>query len=259
MWHLRSGRQLDDPCRRVLFIPFMGVGMTIERTLREYRSWRLRRAGGAIGDFYRAGGNALLSENLPVVSSDLVVDAGGYRGDWTAEMSWRYGCRAIVLEPIPDFVADIRRRFERNDRILIIGAGLGPRDETVEMSLAADGTSSIRAAPHARRIEVPILGVRRLFEDHHLDEVACLKLNIEGAEYDLLDAMSVASLLERVRCLVVQFHDIGQSTQERLRRVRKALEGTHQLRFRHELVWERWDRASPPNERPGHDTSLGSS
>jgi FkbM family methyltransferase len=221
------------------------VGATIERALSQYRGWRLRRIPGALGDFYRAGGNALLFRDLPVSSSDVVVDVGGYRGDWTAEMSWRYGSRAIVLEPIPTHATEIQGRFARNDRVYVIAAGLGPRDGTLEMALAGDSSSSVRESRSAPHIQVSMIGVARLFNEQRLDEVACLKLNIEGAEYDLLDAMADGGLLPRVRSLVVQFHDIGPSTEARVRRTRELLAKTHQPRFAYELVWERWDRTSP--------------
>jgi FkbM family methyltransferase len=221
------------------------LGGTIESALGHYRGWRLRRTPGALGDFYRAGGNTLLYRELPVSSADVVVDVGGYRGDWTAEMSWRYGARAVVLEPIPAFAADIQRRFEHNDRIVVIAAGLGPQDDTVEMNLAADSSSSIRGAAAGDRILVSMLGTARMFEERKLDEVACLKLNIEGGEYDVLDAMAESDLLRRVRCFVVQFHDIGPSTPARLKRARELLARTHERRFCYDLVWERWDRSSP--------------
>jgi FkbM family methyltransferase len=218
------------------------IGDTVERTLGLYRAWRCRAAPGAMGAFYRAGGNSLLFENLPVRSSDIVLDVGGYRGDWTAEMCWRYGSKSLVLEPVPEFAAQIAKRFEHNDRVVPIAAGLGARDETLEIALAADGSSSVRRALGVRQINVPIMGVESLFAEHHLDEVACTKINIEGAEYDLLDAAHERGLLARVRCLVIQFHDIGATTQERLARVREGMARTHDPGFSFDLVWERWDR-----------------
>jgi FkbM family methyltransferase len=221
------------------------LGATIENALGHYRGWRLRRTPGALGDFYRAGGNTLLYRDLPVSSSDVVIDAGGYLGDWTAEMSWRYGSRALVLEPIPTFAADLRRRFEHNDRVAVIAAGLGPQDDTVEMTLAANSSSSIRGPAGGDRVSVSMLGTARMFEERRLDEVACFKLNIEGGEYDVLDAMAAGDLFRRVRCFVIQFHDIGPTTAARLKHARDLLARTHERRFAYDLVWERWDRTSP--------------
>jgi FkbM family methyltransferase len=221
----------------------MGIGVALENGLQKYRAWRLQSAPGALGEFHRAGGNAVLYRNLPVRSTDVVVDVGGYRGDWTAEMCWRYGCRAVVLEPIPSFAADIGRRFERNDRVVVIPAGLGPREGRLQMAVAADGSSFVRETREAQRVLVDIMTAQRLFDEQRLDDIACLKINIEGAEYDLLDAMAEDSLLARVRCLLVQFHDVGPSTSARLERVRAGVARTHARGFCFELVWERWDRA----------------
>lgn len=219
-----------------------GIGSRVEHAIRRYREWRNRSAAGPLGEFYRSGGNQLLCRDLPVGSGDVVIDVGAYRGDWTAEMSWRYGCKSILVEPIPTFVEALRERFGANDRITIVASGLGASDGSVIMTVAGDSSSSVTASPVAPQITVPVLGVATLFASVNLDDVACMKMNIEGAEYETLDAMRHHGLLERVRSLVVQFHDVGANTEAVMTRSREYLQRTHERRFAYDLVWERWDR-----------------
>lgn len=224
----------------------MAIGSHIANALQRYRTWRAERIAGPLGAYHRAGGKRLLFEDLPVGANDVILDVGGYRGDWTAEMCWRYGCRVIILEPVPRFAEEIAKRFERNSRVTVIAAGLGPRDGQLPMFVADDGSSFVRAGSQGQqKIEAPVISARRLFEEQRIDAIACLKMNIEGAEYDLLDSMCADHHLPRMGCLLIQFHDVGPATSLRLDRTRAAIAKTHVPKFRFDLVWERWDSPAP--------------
>jgi FkbM family methyltransferase len=220
----------------------MGWLSRLEQAARRYRDWRSRRVRGPYGDFIRAGGNEMLFANLPVDSDGVVLDVGGYLGGWTAEMSWRYGCRAIVVEPMPAFAEALRSRFSGNRRVEIVAAGLGAKDDVVPMTELADGSSAWREG--GRRVAVPLTSVSRFFEEHGLTDVACMNINIEGGEYDVLEAMLTAELCRRVRCLLIQFHRVAPDSEPRRDAIRRRLAETHAERFDYEFIWERWDRKS---------------
>jgi hypothetical protein len=65
---------------------------------RRVRAWRA--AGGPARQFEYA-----LDEH------SLVLDLGGYEGQWTSDIVARYGCRVHVFEPVPEFAAAIAKRF----------------------------------------------------------------------------------------------------------------------------------------------------
>jgi FkbM family methyltransferase len=221
----------------------MQIGVTIETALHQWRKWRRDRAPGPIGDFYRAGGNNALYENLPIKSDDLVLDVGGYRGEWTAEIAWRYGCRSIILEAIPSFAHQCTSRFRSNARVVVIGEALGAESGTTTMTEAADSSSALRPDSTAPRLDVKVLGVNDLFAKRELTEVACMKINIEGGEYELLERMQAAGLLSKVRCFLIQFHTVASDSGARRSSIAGALSQTHKKVFDYPFVWERWDRA----------------
>ena len=53
------------------------------------------------------------------------------------------------------------------------------------------------------------------------------EINIEGGEYELIRGLSEIGFLERIQNVFVQFHDIGQETEEQIGRARARLEVTH--------------------------------
>ena len=73
----------------------MGLHTSIIRMLEARRQRARLRRKGALGDFHRAGGAALL-DDVPVSSDDVVIDAGGFEGDWTAAMLVRSGSSSVI-------------------------------------------------------------------------------------------------------------------------------------------------------------------
>jgi FkbM family methyltransferase len=222
----------------------MHIGSAIEQALIRWRRWRLERVPGPLGLWYRAHGEDRLSAGLPVCSDDLVVDAGGYEGEWAALMAWRYGCRILIIEPVSDFFRAIDKRFADNDRIEVVNAALGGAEGTVQISVAAAGSSIFGGG--GRRETVRMCDAVDLLQSYGPGGIACLKLNIEGAEYDVLDRLAAAGMLPRIRSLVIQFHRVVPESERRRNMIQSNLAQTHHLVFDYPFIWERWELGPRP-------------
>ena len=222
----------------------MGIGSAIQKALEARRTRKQLSAPGPIGDFWRAGGQTLLWERQPIDSSSLVWDVGGFRGDWCAEALWRYGCSVVVFEAIPEFASEIARRFGQNARVSVVPAALGREDGTLDFNLDRDGSSAF--VGDGPRLVVPVADVARHFAERAGSGLACMKVNIEGGEYDLLERMLETGLTACVRSLLIQFHQVAKDSAARRDRVRAELARTHDEVFCFPFVWERWDRRAVP-------------
>jgi FkbM family methyltransferase len=218
----------------------------LSEALEGWRRWRREGAPGPLGDFYRSGGNPRLWRGLPLGSSSLAIDAGGYIGEWTAEIVARYGCRVIVFEPIPQFVATLRDRFGTNDHVDIRSVGLSGSAGRVTFTVSGAATSAFRGGQVGTAVEAELVDVRDVFASLGGRSVDCLALNIEGSEYDVLERMVACDLIRSVGCFVIQFHDVGPDAPRRRERAREALARTHRMVFEFPFVWERWDRREEP-------------
>lgn len=214
----------------------MGLGEAVERALLRWRRVRRERQAGALGAYYRAGGDALLFRDLRVGSSQRVLDGGGFRGEWTAEALWRFGCSSVVYEPVPEFARGLRERFACNDRVEIVEAALGGAAGEVEIGLAGDGSSAFRAGGATVRARVVDIA-----EACARDDLGCVKLNIEGGEYEVLERLAAADRLRGLGTLLIQFHELDAQSAGRRARAQEQLARTHRLRWDFPFVWERWD------------------
>jgi hypothetical protein len=77
-----------------------------------------------------------------------------------------------------------------------------------------------------------------------------MKINVEGAEYDILESLITTGFVQRVDDIQVQFHDFVPNASERVVALRKSLAATHYPTYMFSFVWENWRRigARPPAE-----------
>lgn len=64
-------------------------------------------------------GDQVLRLNYHLRPDSVVMDLGGYRGDWAHEIHSRYRCRVHVFEPVLSFADGIAQRFAGNSAIQV--------------------------------------------------------------------------------------------------------------------------------------------
>ncbi len=229
--------------------PWSGLGSRIVTAIEQRQDRNRLSDPGPMGDFYRNGGNALLYAALPLTETDWVLDAGGYHGEWTAGILAHYGCRSEIFEPVPAFVQVCRDLFARNGRVRLHEAAIGATNTTVTFSLADVGTSAFVAGESSNSFEARVIGIsdflqQRGYVDSPTDRpgaIGCLKLNIEGGEYEVLEALLATGEIGRFRCLLIQFHRQPADYEQRYQQIIAALATTHERIWGYPMVWERWD------------------
>jgi FkbM family methyltransferase len=148
-------------------------------------------------------GHAVLVSGLQ--PGAVVVDAGAHRGEFSRELAERFGCECYLVEANGALAASLAGRFPQ-----VMHAALGARDgraDFIQRSnaeaggiLARDGDAGNETAP------VEALTVGSLMKRCGLDRIQLLKLDIEGAEFELLTSLP-DPVLAAIDQITVEFHD----------------------------------------------------
>jgi len=169
---------------------------------------------------------------------DLVYDVGGYLGDWTWGMLAKYSCAYHVFEPHPEAFSRLKVRFVGRSEVTMHEFALGSANGLVSLSSAAEG-SSIVSNRGSDSVVVKLIDVREhLCEAQH--PIALMKLNIEGAEFDLLEALLWSDAKDLAGDLLVQFHAGAPDAVYRYQRIAQKLRETHRCVWRYAFLWELW-------------------
>lgn len=225
-----------------------GLGSRIITAIQQRAERQRLNAVGPIGDFYRAGGNRLLYDDLPLCQNDLVIDAGGYEGEWTAAIVTRYGCYSELFDPVPAFADHCRSLYQANARVCVHQAALGGSDRSTRFTLAANSTSEHLGTTDSEDFEARVAGISELLSTLTTEDripsgvggVGVLKLNIEGGEYEVLARLLETGDVSRLRCLLVQFHRQPEGWERRYEEIVEGLRATHNRVWGFSMVWEKW-------------------
>ena len=152
---------------------------------------------------------------------DLAIDCGANVGVVTAVLA-ETGADVIAYEPDPFAFGQLSERFADHPRVTLVNAAVGTQAGTVRLMRAgnfdqnpkgASVKSTIlaggRAIDETSGIDVPLLDFPEILKSilSERPEVAFLKMDIEGAELDLLETLDSTGLLGQVRVLVAETHE----------------------------------------------------
>lgn len=184
------------------------------------------------------GGDARFRYDYDLGNDSFVMDLGGYEGQWTSDIYSRYRCRIAIFEPVAAFAASIRQRFHQNDDIEVFQYGLGGFSKTEMIYLWGAGTSAYRKRSDGE--EIRIIDVETWFDEHQVDSVQLMKINIEGGEFELLERLLETGTISRVENIQVQFHNIAVESTRRMEHIQRGMEKTHEPTYQYKFVWENW-------------------
>jgi FkbM family methyltransferase len=186
------------------------------------------------------GGDETLRLVYPLEPRSVVLDVGGFLGDWAASIVERYGCSVLVFEPVPAHYDALRDRLRGVKGVELYPFGLSDRTERRAMAVLGNGSSAFRASGPAGTVRVPFVDIAEFWSGRGLEHVDLLKVNIEGGEFPLLERMLDTGLARRCTNIQVQFHADYPDAARRRERIRVRLAETHELAWDYFFVWENW-------------------
>jgi len=90
--------------------------------------------------------------------------------------------------------------------------------------------------------KIRIVDIHEWLVENSIEEIALIKINIEGGEYELLDRMIETGTLPRIANLQIQFHNFTEDARSRMENIQRELGKTHHPTYQYEFVWENWSR-----------------
>lgn len=186
-------------------------------------------------------GDDTLRLNYPLNQSSIVIDIGGYIGDYAEAINNKYGCQVLLFEPVPEFYDKCLKRFKDNPSISCYNYGLSSKTDTLEIELDANSSSFIKKNLGKNSQLVQVRSILEVFEELKLDQIDLIKINIEGGEYDLLPEIISSGIVKKVKYLQIQFHTFANNAVEYRLQILDLLSKTHHQMWNYEFIWESWE------------------
>lgn len=193
-----------------------------------------------VRDWFALDGDHNLRLDYDLTQDSIVLDVGGFEGEFAYAIHEKYGCNVYIFEPHPGYLATLVDRFLDHPKIKIFPYGLSDKSGVEIFSSAGDATSFFNKGESS--FHAQLKAADEAFKELGLTSVDLLKLNIEGAEYGVLKNLSQSGLIPQIKNIQVQFHDFFDDSAKRVKEARSALIATHAPTYMFSFVWENWKR-----------------
>lgn len=184
-------------------------------------------------------GDKTVRFNYPLEPNSVVVDAGGYVGQWAYDINARFGSTVFVLEPLQDLYAIIESRFTSNEKVIPLNYAIANKTGEVEISDNTDSSSLYDSTTETTKT-ILCKDVKEFIEENNIDTIDLFKINIEGAEYDLLERIIELNLASKIKNFQIQFHRFIPDCEVRRNNILEELSKTHERTWNYEWIWENW-------------------
>ncbi len=190
--------------------------------------------------YFADGGDARFRFEYTLTPDSIVLDLGGYKGQWASDIYAMYLCNIIIFEPVKNFARAIRKRFRRNPKIQVRNDGVGGYTRTEVISVCKDASSTFKRFEDCGLEHINIVDMAEVVNAY--PTIDLIKINIEGGEYEVLERLITIGAISKVHDIQVQFHNMLPESEGRMYSIQSKLNETHYLTYQYKFVWENWSR-----------------
>jgi FkbM family methyltransferase len=175
--------------------------------------------------------------DYPLNKDSIVIDAGGYLGDWAERIFNLYGSKIFVFEPVEEYCDEIEKKLN-NDKVKVFRFGLADKDYSEDIFLEGDASSVYRGK--GKKVTVHFRDIVKVLEELDISNIDLIKMNIEGGEYNLLQRMIDEDLIKICKDLQIQFHHFYPNSEELRSKIRVELLKTHKTTYDYKFCFENY-------------------
>lgn len=175
-----------------------------------------------------------LKYSMDLKEGGLVLDLGGYLGDFSASLlKVNPRLQYRVYEPVLEFAYSCQQRFKSNSNVQVIASGVSSNGRDIKMFIDGPRTKN-DSSIHLESFKT--VSINSIFDV--LEEVELVKMNIEGMEYECLRELEVNGNLNKIKYLLVQFHNFTSQAEKEYSDIIKTIEKNHTSVFKFKWLWE---------------------
>jgi FkbM family methyltransferase len=189
--------------------------------------------------FVKDDPNNMRIVTYPMGKNSIVVDVGGFTGDWASRIFCLYQCNIAIYEPTEKLYKQCKNNFGNNNKISIYNYGLSNETKTIEFY--GDGVDGSIYKNYNNNInKINVLKASTDFKNKYPLGINLLKLNVEGSEYDILPDIIENYSVRMIDHILVQFHVNVKDHEQKREDIRKLLNETHNEDWCYKNIWESW-------------------
>lgn len=182
--------------------------------------------------WYQDNGDSTLRLDYDYLDTNsVVIDIGARHGAWSDLIRNKYSPKIYCFEVIEDFCKGLENKGYHVYRKAVC-------DRTGRINIGVDENEG--SIYHDKDIfEVDSIEASQILDLIKEEYINLVKINVEGAEYSIIENFIETNTIIKVKELQVQFHLIKEFN-NRYEDLVENLSKTHSLTWRYPFIWENW-------------------
>ena len=188
----------------------------------------------------RDRGDEIKIIDYPLDSTSQVIELGGFTGVWSKKIIDKFNPNLIIVEPIPQFVNELKRNFGSNPKVNIEGVAISTSNKTINLYVKGCATSETNVVSK-KVVSVKSYDINYFISKYNLSKIDLIQVNIECEEYPLIMNWIETGFLKNVKYLQVQFHTFCENYEENYKQIFEGLKKNgFEINYKYDFVWESW-------------------
>jgi FkbM family methyltransferase len=194
-----------------------------------------------VGKWYFFGGDFRYLTNHPLNENSVVFDVGGYIGVFSDKIIKKYNPYVYIFEPVEEYVDILKSKYKDNNKVVVVPKGLS--DTTGVGRIQVMGEESSAFINNGTSEEISYIDIYDFYIQHmNNKDIDLISINIEGGEYPLIERIVDTGLIDKMKFIQVQFHQVIQEASLKRADLVKIILNTHKYVYSFPFVWEGFER-----------------
>ena len=183
--------------------------------------------------FNSDGGDALIFKNIILNKDSVIIDGGGFNGEFTDEILKKNFSKIHIYEPDPNFYNDLLKKYKFETKVEILNLELFNEEQIITLSENSNASSIMENSENGTKVKA--VDISKEFKKYK--NIDLLKLNIEGAEYKVISRLIETQEINKVRYLLVQFHKEHDLDGSKFHKINLEILKKYKIVFNYKYVW----------------------
>ena len=171
--------------------------------------------------------------NYNLNQNSIVVDLGARHGDWSDIIRSKYSPKIYCFEVVPEFCNQLNSKGYETFCVAV-----SDKNEKITMGVFESEASIFY---DSSSFESESISSDKIFNIIGEDKIDLMKINVEGAEYPILNKLISSGNISKINNIQVQFHVFDGIENNEYEDLHLKLSETHELTWRFPFVWENWE------------------
>lgn len=184
--------------------------------------------------FIKDGGDKIIYKNIFLKKNSVIIDCGGFNGEFADQILKKKFKKIYIYEPDRNYYNKLTKKYLHNANIKVLNLALHTKNKKIILSNNFNSSSIMEKSVNGSQVQA--VCVKDEFKNYNTIDL--LKLNIEGAEYGVLDLIFRFNIDKKINSFLIQFHKEHDDREVKRNKILSYLRKKYKPVFSYKYVWE---------------------